>query len=131
MKTQKEIVSSLLSLQLNCLNRMEICSALEMDINIMGDMELWHIALDIIGFPEDNTLEFDFNSLNSLPADGKRTDYENMFCRDWLMDPFYNGEESCINLHEYIEWLYNEFNKLSIGDKTTQEVSNMKRSQLN
>ncbi|MCC8096114.1 MAG: hypothetical protein LIP05_12625 [Tannerellaceae bacterium] len=132
MKTVKEIVSSLLSLQLHCLNRMEICNALEIEINLMGDMELWNIALDIIGFPEDNTMEFDFNTLNGHTPDGKRTDYENMFCRDWLLDPFYNREEDhSINLTEYIDWLFNEYNKLCIGDKLTTEVSRIKRTQLN
>ena len=46
------------------------------------DVKNHQIVLDMIGFPADNTLEFDRRELDydNLP--------ENYFCRDWLTDTF-------------------------------------------
>ena len=44
------------------------------------------IVLDLIGFPKDNTLQYDINALNGLehnPKNGKVPD-DDLFCRDWL-----------------------------------------------
>lgn len=97
------------------------------------------IVLDLIGFPRDNSSEYDLNILNDLPHDsesGKNPD-QDLFIRDWLYDKFYDlfnvlekkqtiavtdkgliliesEDEALIRqkLAEYIDWLYVEFQNL-------------------
>ncbi|WP_440999806.1 hypothetical protein [Fodinibius sp. SL11] len=45
----------------------------------------WDIVCDIIGIPEDNTLEYDFDYINSggeVRDESKKKPDDNMFCRD-------------------------------------------------
>ncbi|WP_159467352.1 hypothetical protein [Dyadobacter sp. 3J3] len=98
------------------------------------------IVLDIVGFPKDNSREYDLMTLeneNSIPRSGKRSKDKNLFLRDWLWDKHYEicsdlneGKEIFITdkgleiksgaqetevrerLLEYVEWLNIEFSKL-------------------
>lgn len=97
------------------------------------------IVYDLIGFPKDNTLDYDINSMNNLPhnpENGLEVD-NNFFCRDWLYDKYYDtissidkvqkievtdkglkmtehDDEKLIKkrLSEFIEWLYGEHDNL-------------------
>jgi hypothetical protein len=94
------------------------------------------IVLDLVGFPEDNTLEYDLNSMNEIehnPNGGKKLD-DDIFCRDWLFNPYYDLIDSIEKkqkievtdkglklveeddeilalekISEYVDWLYKEF----------------------
>lgn len=94
------------------------------------------IVFDIIGFPADNTADYDINTLNGMPHNpsaGKKID-ENYFCRDWLFNQFWTTFESIEKkqkievtdnglklveeadeklamekLKEYVDWLYKEY----------------------
>ncbi len=98
------------------------------------------IVMDIIGFPKDNTIEF----LTEKEQDtsirfNRKNPPDEFFCRDWLDEPFFDvvdglntkqnilltdkglrieedQDESRIKLalSGYIDWLYEEFNKLNL-----------------
>ena len=94
------------------------------------------IVLDIIGFPKDNSTNYDFtNGMNDKKM--KAID-DALFCRDWLTDKHFemfstlsNQQKVCVTdkglqiesgadnetvrakLLEYIEWLYGEFRQFS------------------
>jgi len=90
------------------------------------------IVIDIIGFPRDNTTDYDFTG--GMKDEKKKTVDDDLFCRDWLMDKHYemfstlsNQQKVCVTdkglqiasgadndtvrtkLLEYIEWLYLEY----------------------
>lgn len=94
------------------------------------------IVFDLVGFPKDNTTEYDFHMVNGFPHDpknGKMVD-DKMFCRDWLIDKYYDlvdsiekkqkievvekglrmveyNDEKLIKekLLEFVDWLYQEY----------------------
>ncbi len=92
------------------------------NLSFSEDEFLFDIIFDIVGFPEDNTNEFERPGTNF--PEGKRTDYENMFSRDYVHDPLYDFlndyNEDCVfqddiffeSEDELIDWLYSEKSKL-------------------
>jgi hypothetical protein len=102
-------------------------------------VQIYDIVLDLIGFPKDNTKDYDFNALNGLehnPKLGKLLD-DNLCCRDWLYDKYYDtiqtiekkqkievigkglkmveyNDEELIKskLSNFIDWLYLEYSKI-------------------
>ncbi len=98
------------------------------------------IVLDIIGFPPDNTIEYDYDYLNSngeIRDTSKKIFDNELFCRDWLFDTYSESMDQLIKeqkvsvsdlgmqiesgadretaelkLSEFIDWLYTEFDKL-------------------
>ena len=99
----------------------------------------FRIVLDLIGFPRDNTDDYDFDVLNGLPHNpnnGKKPD-DNMFCDDWLWGEYVDALHSIdkvqkivvtdkglkiieeddemyvkSKLREFIEWLYEEYARI-------------------
>ncbi|UNY99867.1 hypothetical protein MQE36_05840 [Zhouia spongiae] len=97
------------------------------------------IVLDLIGFPKDNTRDYDFNVLNGQehnPLRGKVPD-DDLFCRDWLYEKYHDiitsiekkqridvtdkglkmveyDDEVLIKseLKAFIDWLYSEYANL-------------------
>lgn len=136
MKPRKQIVTELIKLQVECLKQTEKYESVNLNINILGNYELLNIALDIIGFPADNSAEFDYSILNGQNPSGKRTDFDNLFCRDYLYDNSIIGEFTPDSPHfetveEYIEWLYNEFKKLGAEDLPCADFEKFKITSLN
>lgn len=136
MKPQKQIVTELIKLQVDCLKRTEKYESVNLNICIFGNYELLDLALDIIGFPTDNSSEFDFSILTGQKDGGQRTDFGNLFCRDYLYDNSIIGEfssESTLfnTVEEYVEWLYNEFKKISAGDTPHVDIEKFKLTSLN
>lgn len=104
----------------------------------------WDIVLDIIGFPKDNTLEYDWDYINSsgeLRDSKKQLPDDDLFCRDWLINNYcevtnniakdqkifvtdqglrieeYVQEEKIKDrLAEHIDWLYDEYRKFINGE---------------
>lgn len=137
MKKQRDIVKELIELHRSCVERMDKLKLLGVEVDIMANDELLKIALDIIGFPEDNTEEFDFDTLNGRSPNGKRTDYNNLYCRDGLKDfPYiYYSEEDLKaeggTIDDYLDFLYCEYNKLNSGIKPQIDLSKFKDISLN
>lgn len=97
------------------------------------------IVFDLIGFPKDNTKEYDFNVLNGLehnPKNGKLPD-DDFCCRDWLYNKYFDtvssidkkqkievtdkglkmveyDDEVLIKkkLGQFVDWLYLEYSNL-------------------
>ena len=86
-----------------------------MQIDILDQLDLLDLAMDIIGFPADNTREFDidilFNDVSTAPH--KRNDFENMFDRsEWKHAEY---ELSKNDIDEFVKKLYNDFDGLLLS----------------
>ena len=106
-----------------------------------GDYPLWDAALGLIGFPDDNSTEYD---LMGDRQDKKPVD-DDLFCRDNLQEPYYRITEDLIRrpvtispegvtqtrastepyvkkqLAEYVDWLFDEHRKWydgRVGERT-------------
>jgi hypothetical protein len=96
------------------------------------DVKNHDVVCDMIGFPEDNTLEFNLGEIDY------ENPPENFFCRDWLSNTFAdlemelsenrevllseNGlqikegnDEAIVRqaISDHVEWLFTEYNKLN------------------
>ena len=95
-KSQRQTVEELITEYINLCNKYDELKFFSID-------NLLHWALDLIGFPQDTTLE----------ADGINGKF---FCRDYLTDSTLLDEESGSNTHntveEYVDFLYKEFETL-------------------
>ena len=71
--------------------------------------------MDIIGFPPDNTREFDIdillNEVSTAPH--KRNDFENMFDRGKYKDGEWDLSKNDID--DFVEKLYNDFDGLLLS----------------
>jgi len=102
----------------------------------------WDIVADIVGFPSDNTLEYDFEFINGGQRnENKKLPDDEMFCRDFLYDNFFDAIESIAKNQEifvtdkglaikeyfqeekikeklasHIDWLYETFEKYKNGE---------------
>jgi hypothetical protein len=102
-------------------------------------VQIYNIVLDLVGFPKDNTKDYDYNALNGLehnPKLGKLPD-DNLYCRDWLYNKYYDltqsikkkqkievtdsglkmveyNDEELIKskLSDFVDWLYLEYSKI-------------------
>ena len=101
------------------------------------------VVLDIIGFPRDNTLEYDFLYLNTgweKREENKKIPDDEMFCRDWLDEKYFEITRELFShqyifvtdkglqiekgagldlvlqsFDQYIDWLYEEYEKFKQG----------------
>lgn len=135
MELQKTVVKKLLLLYRSCVDRTEELESMGVSLSFVDNEKLWNIALDLIGFPEDNSREFDFMALNGHEPEGKRVDIDNLFSRDWLMDHSFmdhcREEPNDTTVDEYMEFLYEEYNKMNAGMKPEIDLSKFKDISLN
>ena len=101
------------------------------------------VVLDIIGFPRDNTLEYDFLYLNTggeKREENKKIPDDEMFCREWLDEKDFEITRELFShqyifvtdkglqiekgagldlvlqsFDQYIDWLYEEYEKFKQG----------------
>ena len=101
------------------------------------------VVLDIIGFPPDNTLEYDFLYLDTCGEkreENKKIPDDEMFCRDWLDEKYFEITRELFDqqkivvtdkglqiekgagldlvlekFNHFIDWLYEEYNKFQQG----------------
>lgn len=116
----KEAIKNLLMLYKNICVKEDQLEKLGLEIDFRWDESVSDIALDLIGFPKDNSANFDFSHLNNpefvKPNPEKRNDFDKMFCRDWLDDEinsFAFEEEGHLKIDELVEWLYKEKQNLN------------------
>ena len=104
-KSQRQTVEELITEYINLCNKYDEleCIGLKVELKFFSIDNLLHWALDLIGFPQDTTLE----------ADGINGKF---LCRDYLTDSTLLDEESGSNTHntveEYVDFLYKEFETL-------------------
>lgn len=60
------------------------------------DHSNWDIAIDIIGFPQDNSAEIltEYYKNQEYTNDDQFVNHEEIFSRDWLMDDYFERLES-------------------------------------
>lgn len=118
MGNTKQAVKDLLILYKAICIKEEQLEKLNLKMDFRWDESVSDIALDLIGFPKDNVLEFDqyYEMDQSRTPDPKlRIDFENQFCRDGLGEEIYNyafDNEGYMNIDELVDWLYNEKQKI-------------------
>jgi hypothetical protein len=68
---------------------------IQIDFNGL-DNSNWDVVVDIIGFPKDNSAETltEYYKNQEESNDDPFVDNEKMFCRDWLMDDYFERLES-------------------------------------
>lgn len=104
-KSQRQIVEELVAEYINLCNKYDELEriGLQVELKFFSIDNLLHWALDLIGFPQDTTLE-------EKGIDNK------FFCRDYLTNSTLLYEESGENVHntveEYVDFLYKEFETL-------------------
>lgn len=115
MENAKQAVKDLLILYKNMCIKEEQLEKLGLKLDFRWDESVADIALDLIGFPKDNSANFDFSHLNNpefvKPNPEKRNDFDNMFCRDWLDDEIYDyafEKDGYMSIDELVDWLFNE-----------------------
>ena len=110
MKTQKQIVKELISLQLECFRKMIQFESVGISINIFGNFELLDKALDLIGFPADTASDNETDTDAGLFDDELRENNPYRFSRTYLYNnTFFDGTRYCFKtIDEYVEWLYDE-----------------------
>lgn len=102
-------------------------------------VQIYDIVLDLVGFPKDNTKDYDFNVLNGAehnPKFGELPD-DALFSRDWLYNKYYDtiqtiekkqkievigkglkmveySDEELIKskLSNFVDWLYLEYSNI-------------------
>jgi len=65
-----EIVKRLITKHLEITDKIERLSAAGIQIDVLDQLDLFDIALDVIGFPKDNTKGLDFEELDELHTSG-------------------------------------------------------------
>lgn len=108
---------------------------IQIDFNGL-DFANWDIVVDIIGFPKDNSVEIFTEFRNKEESNDDPCDFGEMFCRDWLMNDYfdrlkslekeqdiyfedellktktrYNEKAIKTALSEHIDWLKDEYEK--------------------
>lgn len=110
---QRLIVEDIITEYLIRSNKEDAFRDLGMEVNGLLSNKLLDWAMDIIGFPPDNTLEFkDEYDQRTI---GLRVDYDHEFCRDYLYNSSLIDEGCSDNVHssvqEYADYLYEMYDE--------------------
>lgn len=111
------IIKKVLSKHFEILQHYQLLSDAGVEIEILGDLDLFDIALDIIGFPKDNKREFDLDDPGGISSPGStlRRDFENMFSRGAWEGMAYGFEDvSNIDLDALVEQLFDDCTSLLV-----------------
>lgn len=112
MRPYLDAVKQLVIKHVDILEVARLSSGIGIQINILDRLNLLDIAMDIIGFPQDNTLEFDTDIIDngSSTQPNKRKDFDNMFSRDQWKAKEYELEKSTIDY--FVNTLYIDYEHL-------------------
>ena len=115
MRPQENIVRLIVAKHIDVLEVARLSSGIGVQIDILDQLNLLDLAMDIIGFPPDNTREFDIDILlnDVSTAPHKRNDFDNMFERDKYKDGEWDLSKNDID--EFVEKLYNNFDGLLLS----------------
>ena len=104
------IVRRLLQKHVALMSQLSLLGDMGIEIGILNNLNLDDVALDIIGFPPDNTTEFNYSTDPAFFSPVKRTDFENRFCRDpWCWLAF---ELRPADIDGFVEKLYDDYDTL-------------------
>ena len=115
MRPQENIVRLIVAKHIDVLEVARLSSGIGVQIDILDQLNLLDLAMDIIGFPPDNTREFDIdillNEVSTAPH--KRNDFDNMLDRGKYKDNEWDLSKNDID--EFVEKLYNDFDGLLLS----------------
>jgi len=98
------IVKDLITKHLEITEQLDLLAAAGVQIETFDQLNLFDIALDVIGFPKDNTKGVDFEELTELHSNGK------VFSRDkWDFIVFELKKE---DVDDFVKQLYVEYDEL-------------------
>jgi len=98
------IVKDLITKHLEITEQLNLLAAAGVQIETFDQLNLFDIALDVIGFPKDNTKGIDFEELTELHSNGK------VFSRDkWDFIVFELKKE---DVDDFVKQLYAEYDEL-------------------
>jgi hypothetical protein len=95
-----DIVKNLVTKHVELLEFSKKLTKLSVTIDFIDKLELLDIAMDIVGFPKDNCLEFDNNLIDNERSTRPdlRTDFENRFIRDFWHDTAFELKKKDIDI---------------------------------
>lgn len=133
MKTQKQIVKELITLQLDCLDKMDKFEEVGITLDFFGNFELLEKALDLVGFPPDNTFQYDLAAMNGEISEDKKIELGKLFCRDYLYDnSLFSGDAHIFaTVDEYVDWLYLEVRRVYANEKLMVGAGHFKGISMN
>lgn len=112
MRPHLETVKQLINKHISVLEVARLSSGIGIQIDILDSLNLLDIAMDIIGFPPDNSLQFDtdiiLNGISTAPH--KRNDFDNMFSRDKWKENEYELSKNDIDY--FVDTLYIDYEHL-------------------
>ncbi|HMJ46798.1 MAG TPA: hypothetical protein VK498_05680 [Ferruginibacter sp.] len=115
MRPQENIVKLIVNKHVDVLEVSRLATGIGVNIDILDQLDLLDLAMDIIGFPKHNILEFDidiiFNNISTQPD--KRKDFENMFDRDKYKEGEWDLSKGGID--NFVEKLYSDFDELILS----------------
>ena len=115
MRPQENIVRLIVAKHIDVLEVTRLASGIGVQIDVLDQLNLLDLAMDIVGFPPDNTREFDIdiliNEVSTFPH--KRNDFDNMFDRSEWKHTEYDLSKNDID--EFVEKLYNDFDDLLLS----------------
>lgn len=115
MRPQENIVRLIVAKHIDVLEVARLASGIGVQIDILDQLNLLDLAMDIIGFPPDNILQFDTdiidNGISTQPD--KRQDFDNMFDRGKYKEGEWDLSKNDID--EFVEKLYNDFDGLLLS----------------
>jgi len=98
------IVKDLITKHLEIMEQLNLLAHAGVQIETFDQLNLFDIALDVIGFPKDNTKVLDFEELDELHTEGKA------FSRDkWDFIVFELKKEE---IDDFVKQLYAEYDEL-------------------
>jgi hypothetical protein len=115
MRPQEDIVRLIVTKHIDVLEVGRLASGIGVQIDILDQLNLLDLAMDIIGFPSSNILQFDTDIIDNGTSTqpNKRQDFENMFDRGKYKDGEWDLNKNDID--EFVEKLYDSFDGLLLS----------------
>jgi hypothetical protein len=115
MRPQEKIVRLIVAKHIDVLEVARLAAGIGVQIDILDQLDLLDLAMDIIGYPSDNTKEFNIdiliNDISTFP--NKRNDFDNMFDRGEYKNNEWDLSKADID--EFVEKLYSDFDGLLLS----------------
>lgn len=117
MNTERYVVEKLVALQYQCYDKMDLLEKAGVQYDIFGQHELLILAVEILGYPKDNTREFgdNFNVYNNGGENfdmNKRTDFINYCCLDYIDEKFFELQNDSNRVVLFTDWIFQDIGRL-------------------
>lgn len=133
MTTERQIIESLIRLQYECYDKVDLLEKAGIEYDIFGEHQILFVALDVLGYPKGNSKEFGdnvtiFHNGSTNYDTTKRTDLINFFCPDYIDEKFYDLKNEQNRVELFTNWLYQDIERLT-SERSIFFVNNPKTNQ--